>query len=127
MTLYKKKFGNNMAQFFMGRMPSSSTWLLITDFCATLYISATTLQCIATLYGCPAAMAAIVLRAILPDLVFGRRGTMITSLKLATGPTSSRTFAITSLMRFVRPIDVSDNVHKHTLCRSCLAILSSYT
>ena len=71
-----------------------------------------------TLYGWPAAMAARVFRAILPDLVFGRRGTTITSLKLATGPTCSRTLAITSLMRSVRPISVSEtsrNKHRATV------------
>jgi len=47
-------------------------------------------------------MAASVLRAILPDLVFGRRGTMMTSLKLATGPTFRRTVAITSLTSLFR-------------------------
>ena len=71
-----------------------------------------------TLYGWPAAMAARVFRAILPDLVFGRRGTTITSLKLATGPTCSRTLAITSLMRSGRPISVSEtsrNEHRATV------------
>jgi len=75
---------------------------------------------VTALYGCPAAIAARVLRAILPDLVFGRRGTTITSLKLATGPTCSRTFAITSLTRLVRPISVSGTSINKTLCYSRL-------
>ena len=44
----------------------------------------------------PAAMAAIVLRAIFPDLVFGSLGTRTASLKLATGPTHSLTCLTTS-------------------------------
>lgn len=65
------------------------------------------------MYGRPAAMAASVLRAILPDLVLGRRGTMITSLKLATGPIFSRTFAITSLATFARDSSTSENLIFH--------------
>ena len=44
-----------------------------------------------TLYGWPSAIFFTVPRRILPERVFGRRGTTVAVLKAATGPIDSRT------------------------------------